>query len=99
FDENIVLVANPSKSGSDWWYGTRVKDGKAGLFPKTYVQVAEPKKARAIFSYTANNADELSFSEGTELSILDSSEDEWWRAEDAGVSFVVPAAYLEIIEG
>ena len=37
FAENLILTANPSKSGGDWWYGTLVRDGKKGFFPKTYV--------------------------------------------------------------
>jgi hypothetical protein len=41
FGENLVIVAHPSKSGGDWWYGTVVSTGKAGFFPKTYVQDLE----------------------------------------------------------
>ena len=37
-----MLVANPSKSGGDWWRGTLVGSGQSGLFPKTFVQVVEP---------------------------------------------------------
>lgn len=37
-----MLVANPSKSGGDWWRGTLVGSGKSGLFPKNFVQVVEP---------------------------------------------------------
>lgn len=38
FGENLVLTAHPSKTGGDWWYGTVVRDGKSGFFPKTYVE-------------------------------------------------------------
>lgn len=39
FKDNLVLVAHPNKdSSSEWWYGTTVKDGRAGWFPKTYVE-------------------------------------------------------------
>jgi hypothetical protein len=31
-------MANPSKTGGDWWYGRSVRDGAAGMFPKAYVQ-------------------------------------------------------------
>lgn len=41
FGENLMLTAHPSKSGSDWWYGTVVRDGKKGFFPKTYVERVE----------------------------------------------------------
>ena len=42
FAENLVLTVHPSKSGSDWWYGTTLKDGQSGLFPKTYIEVFQP---------------------------------------------------------
>jgi len=99
FGENLIIVANPSKSGGDWWYGTTVNSGKSGLFPKNYVEVITPIKAKAVFTYTGGNPDELSFTEGETLSIVDMSEEEWWKAEQGGVVLIVPAAYLEIVEG
>ena len=36
-----MIVAHPSKSGGDWWYGTLVRDGKSGFFPNTYVVKTE----------------------------------------------------------
>ncbi|KAJ3482401.1 hypothetical protein NLJ89_g12142 [Agrocybe chaxingu] len=99
FEENLMIVANPSKTGGDWWYGTLVKTGKAGLFPKTYVEVVTPKKAKTIYAYIGNNPDELSFNEGEILSIIDTSEEEWWKAEQGGMVFIAPAAYLELVEG
>jgi Variant SH3 domain len=50
FGENLVLLANPSKSGGDWWYGTVVRDGKSGFFPKTYVEQLEISKYNSIFN-------------------------------------------------
>lgn len=38
FAENLILSAHPSKTGGDWWYGTVVRDGKKGFFPKTYIE-------------------------------------------------------------
>jgi hypothetical protein len=34
-----------------------------------------------------------------ELTVVEMSEDEWWKAEQGGVVFIVPAAYLEVVEG
>ncbi|KAF8874204.1 hypothetical protein CPB84DRAFT_1967046 [Gymnopilus junonius] len=99
FNENLVILANPSKTGGDWWYGTMVNGGKAGLFPKTYVEVVTPKTAKAAFTYEAGNPDELAFTEGETLSIIDTSEAEWWKAEQGGAVYIVPAAYLELVEG
>jgi hypothetical protein len=99
FGEHLIIMANPSKNGGDWWYGTINNTGKSGLFPKTYVEVVKPRKAKAIYPYVSNGSDELTFAEGDILSIVDMSEDEWWKAEQGGVVFIVPAAYLEVVEG
>ncbi|KAG2139113.1 uncharacterized protein EDB93DRAFT_707815 [Suillus bovinus] len=98
FVENLIITAHPSKTGGDWWYGTIVKDGKSGFFPQTYVQKVESVKANALYSYAGGNADELPFAEGDELSIIDRGEADWWKAERDGIVFIVPAAYLEIVE-
>ena len=89
--------------------------GKSGLFPKTYVERFtssthiyfspfpishfSAEKAKASYNYTGDNPDELPFSEGDILSIVDTSEEEWWKAEQGGVVFIVPATYLELVEG
>jgi len=56
-------------------------------------------KAKALYSYVAGGSDELPFAEGDELTIIDTSEEEWWKTEQGGVVFIVPAAYLEAVEG
>jgi hypothetical protein len=94
-----VLLANPSKSGGDWWYGTLVKSGKKGLFPKTYVQEVFPRVATAVYTYNASDADEMSFEEGQSVTIIESADDEWWKAESDGSVLIVPAAYLEFSDG
>ena len=119
FDRNQVVLANPSKSGGDWWYGSLVKGSAAGFFPNTYVQKYEtcrislqiitcvypadlplsPANAKALYSYAASNADELSFEEGDDLAIVGKVDADWWETEKDGAVFVVPAAYLEMVEG
>lgn len=115
FGENLILKANPSKTGGDWWYGTLVRDGKAGLFPKTYVAeftscmfivlircIGANKaavKAKAIYDYTGGSEDELPFAAGDEIDIIDRSDEEWWKTEKNGVVFIVPAAYFEEVQG
>jgi hypothetical protein len=56
-------------------------------------------KAKALYAYESNNADECSFDEGDELPIVDKSDAEWWKTEQNGVVLIVPAAYLEDVEG
>ena len=53
-------------------------------------------KAKALYSYTGGNADELPFVEGDEITIVDRSDADWWKTEQGGVIFIVPAAYLEV---
>ncbi|KIK68649.1 hypothetical protein GYMLUDRAFT_36129 [Collybiopsis luxurians FD-317 M1] len=98
FGENLTITAHPSKTGGDWWYGVLDCTGKRGLFPKTYVQEVTRVKAKALFTYTGANPDELSMAEGDEVTVIDQSEEDWWKAEQGGVVFIVPAGYLEQIE-
>ena len=56
-------------------------------------------QARAIYSYTGGNEDELPFAEGDMLTIVDRSENDWWKTEKDGIIFIVPAAYVELVEG
>ena len=115
FGEHLIIIANPSKSGGEWWYGTVSNTGKSGLFPKTYVDVINSSmstyhlclpesdpvsgKAKAFYAHASNNSEELTFAEGDVLSIVDMSAPEWWKVEQDGVVFIVPAAYLEVVEG
>jgi len=96
FTENLVISARASKSGGDWWYGTVVRNGKTGFFPKTYVETFVTVKARGMYDYPGESADELPFSEGDIISVIDRSDSDWYKAEKDGVIFIVPAAYLEI---
>ncbi|KAK0227784.1 hypothetical protein IW262DRAFT_1445704 [Armillaria fumosa] len=98
FDENVILKANPSKTDGDWWFGTVVTTGKSGLFPRTYVEATKFVQAKALYTYTGNGSDELSFSEGDMISVVDDSEDVWWKVEQDGAVFLAPADYLEVAE-
>ena len=55
--------------------------------------------AKALYDYTSDNADELPFQEGDTLTIVDRTESDWWKTEKDGMVFIVPAAYLEVVEG
>jgi len=56
-------------------------------------------KAVALYDYQASNPDELSFQEGQPITIVDRSEDGWWKTEREGQILIVPAAYLELASG
>lgn len=100
FNENLIIDAHPSKSNGDWWYGSVARDGKTGFFPRTYVEPLENVKAKALYDYAGSNADELPFVSGDILTIIDkTSEADWWKTEKGGVVFIVPAGYMEVVEG
>ena len=56
-------------------------------------------RAKALYPYEGGSPDELPFAEGDVLAIVDRSESDWWKTEKGGVIFIVPAAYLEVIDG
>ena len=56
-------------------------------------------KATALYPYTGNNPDELPFSEGDTLTVIDRSDADWWKVEQDGLVFIVPAGYVELLEG
>ncbi|KIK15543.1 hypothetical protein PISMIDRAFT_687152 [Pisolithus microcarpus 441] len=91
FSEDVVSEVHASKSGDDWWHATTVNDGRSGFFPQTYVQL-EPVQATAVYSYEGSSPDELSFTEGDGLTIVNRLESGWGRAEWDGVVCAMPAA-------
>jgi actin cytoskeleton-regulatory complex protein PAN1 len=52
--------------------------------------------AKGLYDYPGGSADELPFSEGDVIPVVDRSDPDWYKAEKDGVIFIVPAAYLEI---
>lgn len=55
-------------------------------------------KVKALYSYAGTTDEELPFAEGDELVVVDKDEDpDWWKTEKAGMVFLVPATYLEVI--
>lgn len=56
-------------------------------------------KAKTLYAYASDSPDELPFAEGDELSVVDRSEGDWWKVEKDGMVFIVPAAYMEVVDG
>lgn len=56
-------------------------------------------KATALYPYTGSNPDELPFAEGDTLTVIDRSDADWWKVEQDGLVFIVPAGYVELVEG
>ena len=54
-------------------------------------------RAKASYAFDGGSDDQLPFAEGDILEVVDTSDPNWWKTEKAGVIFIVPASYLEII--
>jgi hypothetical protein len=65
----------------------------------SYLTAFVAAKAVALYPYTGNNPDELPFAEGDTLTVLDRSDADWWKVERDGLVFIVPAGYVELVEG
>lgn len=55
----------------------------------------------AIYSYTAEQSDDLSFEEGDRIKVVKKTDrlDDWWEGEIRGVRGKFPANYCEIVDG
>ncbi|KAF8487578.1 hypothetical protein JB92DRAFT_3021974 [Gautieria morchelliformis] len=63
--------------------------------------VSQGEIGSALYDFVADGEEELSVKEGEQLVILDKvSSDEWWKCRNAhGAEGVVPASYVEAVEG
>eukprot|EP00055_Hartaetosiga_balthica_P015570 m.92800 g.92800 ORF g.92800 m.92800 type:complete len:676 (+) comp8901_c0_seq3:109-2136(+) len=62
------------------------------------MQLHQEPQCRALYDYVATEADELTISAGEILTLLDSSDDDWWTTRNAnGQQGVVPQTYVELL--
>lgn len=50
----------------------------------------------AMYDYTAANRDELSFSKGQLINILDKTNPDWWKGDANGVIGLLPTNYVKM---
>ena len=50
----------------------------------------------AMYDYTAANRDELSFSKGQLINILDKTNPDWWKGETNGTTGLLPTNYVKM---
>jgi hypothetical protein len=55
--------------------------------------------ARAIYDYTADEDNEISFAEGDVVSDIEKVDEGWWKGSCAGRTGLFPATYVEDIQG
>nr|XP_046148966.1 abl interactor 1-like isoform X5 [Oncorhynchus gorbuscha] len=73
-------------------YSDSYADGDPQWAPKSYMQ-----KVVAIYDYTADKNDELSFMEGAIIYIIKKNDDGWFEGISSGVTGLFPGNYVESI--
>ncbi|XP_063314574.1 SH3 domain-containing protein 19 isoform X2 [Pelobates fuscus] len=87
------------------WYKGRL-NGKEGMLPAAFVQLSsglippqtqggQTGKARALYDFCGENADELSFKAGDTISSLESIDNEWMSGELCGKSGIFPKNFVQ----
>ncbi|KAK2624305.1 hypothetical protein QTJ16_006255 [Diplocarpon rosae] len=100
--EGDILFVLEKSTEDDWWKAKKKASGEndeepIGLIPNNYIQEAEPThSAHALYDYTRQTDEELSFTEDSILEVFDTSDPDWILVGlDGGYGFV-PANYIEV---
>ncbi|KAM3603289.1 uncharacterized protein V6R79_019927 [Siganus canaliculatus] len=104
----IVVLA---KNSTGWWLGelqARGKKRQRGWFHSSHVKLLGPSSSKsspsplpvcqviAMYDYAAANQDELSFSKGQLINVLDKTNPDWWKGETNGVTGLLPTNYVKM---
>ncbi|XP_070092678.1 intersectin-2 isoform X2 [Equus przewalskii] len=105
----LILILKKNTSG--WWQGelqARGKKRQKGWFPASHVKLLGPSSERttpafhpvcqviAMYDYTANNEDELNFSKGQLINVLNKDDPDWWQGEISGLTGLFPSNYVKM---
>ncbi|XP_031540676.1 intersectin-2 isoform X3 [Vicugna pacos] len=105
----LILILKKNTSG--WWQGelqARGKKRQKGWFPASHVKLLGPSSERttpafhpvcqviAMYDYVANNEDELNFSKGQLINVLNKDDPDWWQGEISGVTGLFPSNYVKM---
>lgn len=55
------------------------------------------EKVVALYKYTAQNADELSFDKDDVIKMISKEEPDWWKGELNGVVGLFPSNYVQVL--
>uniref|UniRef100_A0A8C5GW75 Intersectin-2-like n=1 Tax=Gouania willdenowi TaxID=441366 RepID=A0A8C5GW75_GOUWI len=109
--ENGQLVLILGKNSSGWWLGelqARGKKRQKGWFPASNIKILGSNSGKstpasqavcqviAIYDYSAANQDEISFSKGQLINVLDKSNPDWWKGEINGATGLFPFNYVKL---
>ncbi|ORZ23245.1 hypothetical protein BCR42DRAFT_446948 [Absidia repens] len=93
------------KEDDDWWKAevkqvSNEEPGPIGLVPATYLEEVTPiGQVRAEYDYDAQQEEELSFSEGQDMWLLESDDPDWYLVKlNNGAIGLAPANYVQDIE-
>ncbi|ERE67344.1 intersectin-2 isoform 1 [Cricetulus griseus] len=105
----LILILKKNTSG--WWQGelqARGKKRQKGWFPASHVKLLGPSSERstpafhivcqviAMYDYVANNEDELNFSKGQLINVINKDDPDWWQGEINGVTGLFPSNYVKM---
>ncbi len=99
--EGELLYILEKSSEDDWWRARKKADGEdedepEGLIPNNYVEEARPaQSAKALYDYSRQTDEEVSFSEDTVLDVYDTSDPDWTLVGLNGEYGFAPANYIE----
>ncbi|KAK7543537.1 actin cytoskeleton-regulatory complex protein sla1 [Phyllosticta citricarpa] len=103
-DGDLLFILEKSTE-DDWWRAKKKavdedEEEPEGLIPNNYVEEATPiSKAKALYDYTRQTDEELSFTEDAILDVYDTSDPDWTLVGLKGEYGFAPANYIELTQG
>ncbi|KAL2284485.1 hypothetical protein FJTKL_08874 [Diaporthe vaccinii] len=103
--EGDLLYLLEQSSEDDWWKvkkkaSAEDEEEPVGLVPSNYVEQAPSiDNARALYEYTRQTDEELSFTEDAVLEVFDTSDPDWILVGFNGDYGFVPANYIDMADG
>ncbi|MGH0129598.1 UNVERIFIED_CONTAM: hypothetical protein FKN15_012749 [Acipenser sinensis] len=92
-------TARGKKRQKGWFPGSHVKHLGAGSDKTTPAPMPAPTpvcQVIAKYDYAAMNEDELSFSKGQLISVLNKDDSDWWKGELNGAAGLFPSNYVQM---
>ncbi|XP_069092135.1 intersectin-2 isoform X1 [Pleurodeles waltl] len=103
----LILILKKNATG--WWQGelqARGKKRQKGWFPANHVKILGPSTDKttpsfsavcqviAMYDYVANNEDELNFTKGQLINVINKDDPDWWQGEINGATGLFPSNYV-----
>ena len=79
-------------------HASNLSSSTTTIWPPSSSNSASSNYALALYSYTADNADELTFYKGSVIAILNKDDPDWWKGEVNGQVGLVPANYVQELD-